>query len=152
MTENRGQFTNATDARRYILGGHATMTMVGKANRYTYEIKACEGKAGLWFVSVMYGSDNESQFAYIGTLRTVAYKNMEAEFKHGVKSKISADDVRVKAFGWVWANIEEGKRMPAGAELWHEGRCCRCHRKLTVPSSIAKGIGPECATKSFMAA
>jgi hypothetical protein len=32
-------------------------------------------------------------------------------------------------------------------EFWHEGKCCRCGRKLTVPASIASGIGPECATK-----
>jgi hypothetical protein len=27
------------------------------------------------------------------------------------------------------------------------GRCCRCHRTLTDPVSIAAGIGPECVTK-----
>ena len=30
-------------------------------------------------------------------------------------------------------------------EVWHEGRCGRCNRALTVPESIASGIGPECA-------
>lgn len=30
-------------------------------------------------------------------------------------------------------------------EVWHEGRCGRCARRLTVPESILIGIGPECA-------
>lgn len=30
-------------------------------------------------------------------------------------------------------------------EVWHEGSCGRCGRKLTVPSSIETGLGPECA-------
>ncbi len=28
------------------------------------------------------------------------------------------------------------------------GRCCRCGRKLTVPASLHRGMGPECASKS----
>jgi len=32
-------------------------------------------------------------------------------------------------------------------EIWHEGRCGRCNRKLTVPASIALGIGPECGQR-----
>jgi hypothetical protein len=27
----------------------------------------------------------------------------------------------------------------------HEGKCGRCGRLLTVPSSIESGIGPECS-------
>lgn len=150
--ETRGQLTSAHDIRTFVLGGNATFTAVGKTARYTYKVTACDGKAGLWFVSVMYGSDNENEFAYLGTLRTLAWKNMEVEFKHGVKSKIPATDKRVQAIAWIWANLEEGKRLPPGCEIWHEGRCCRCARKLTVPSSIKRGIGPECAEKLMCAA
>jgi hypothetical protein len=32
-------------------------------------------------------------------------------------------------------------------EIWHSGRCGRCSRRLTVPESIAAGIGPDCAGK-----
>jgi hypothetical protein len=34
-----------------------------------------------------------------------------------------------------------------GCEVYHEGRCGRCNRKLTVPESIETGLGPECASK-----
>lgn len=37
-----------------------------------------------------------------------------------------------------------------GAEYALEsGNCCRCGRLLTVPESIAAGIGPECASKGW---
>jgi hypothetical protein len=38
-------------------------------------------------------------------------------------------------------------RIPETVEIWHEGRCCRCGRRLTVPESIYAGIGPDCAGK-----
>jgi len=30
-----------------------------------------------------------------------------------------------------------------------ENRCCRCGKELTVPASIHKGMGPECAKKNW---
>lgn len=35
-------------------------------------------------------------------------------------------------------------RVLAQAEVWHEGLCGRCGRRLTVPASIESGFGPEC--------
>ena len=144
-----GQLTNARETRAFLLGGRATVTLVGKENRYTYRVAACADKAGLWFVSVMYGSDNESEYAYMGTLRTV--DQGATVYQHGKKSKMSANDKRSLAFAWTWDNLERGGRMPPGAEVWHDGRCCRCGRLLTVPESIKRGVGPECASKMFFA-
>jgi hypothetical protein len=36
------------------------------------------------------------------------------------------------------------KNLPDFIEVWHEGKCGKCGRTLTVPSSIESGIGPEC--------
>lgn len=38
----------------------------------------------------------------------------------------------------------------AKAYALKSGRCCRCGRKLTVPSSIEMGMGPECAGKEML--
>ena len=35
--------------------------------------------------------------------------------------------------------------LPKTVEVWHEGICGRCGRKLTVPESVERGLGPECA-------
>jgi hypothetical protein len=44
----------------------------------------------------------------------------------------------------LWAGEGEVLKQ-RGFDLHHEGRCGRCGRELTVPESIALGIGPECA-------
>jgi hypothetical protein len=52
---------------------------------------------------------------------------------------------RVLAFA---VRVMLGKqKLPEGYKVQHAGRCGRCARTLTVPSSIELGLGPECATK-----
>ena len=57
---------------------------------------------------------------------------------------LPADDLKAKAFAWFWRVLNGSGNFPAGFEFWHEGRCCRCGKRLTVPESIQGGIGPEC--------
>jgi hypothetical protein len=47
------------------------------------------------------------------------------------------------------SDITEARRMALTATLVSltAGCCTRCGRHLTDPSSIARGIGPECLTK-----
>ena len=45
------------------------------------------------------------------------------------------------------AQLATKARIPEHLEIFHEGRCCACGRKLTTPESILSGIGPECAKK-----
>jgi hypothetical protein len=56
--------------------------------------------------------------------------------------------VKRHAFPWMWWRIvDKGLVLPADIEVWHEGNCRRCRRKLTVPASIELGLGPNCATE-----
>lgn len=140
MSDGR-KFTTVADAIAFIQAGNAVVTLVSLKTgaRYTYKIR--ESKDGrVHFVSVMYGSDNETEYTYIGILR-------DGEFQWTKKSKISKDDVRWKAFDWAYANLV-ANRLPDVIEIWHEGRCGRCGRRLTVPESIERGIGPECSGKT----
>jgi predicted metal-dependent hydrolase len=41
-----------------------------------------------------------------------------------------------------WKLVES---LCPGFNVHHEGKCGRCGRLLTVPSSIESGIGPECS-------
>lgn len=64
---------------------------------------------------------------------------------HGVvTTALLPDDVKAKGFAWFWRTLTSGREFPAGFEFWHEGRCARCSRRLTVPESVASGFGPEC--------
>jgi len=134
--------------KTFVLAGNATFTLRSKATgtRYTYKVKVCKNNPNLYFVSVMYGSDNENEYAYLGTIRKVI--GDETPFAWGRKSPLSKDDVRVRSFSWFWTRVQlQDASLVTKLEFWHEGRCCRCGRSLTVPESIASGIGPECLSK-----
>lgn len=134
-------FNRAQDVREFASAGKATLTIESRetGTRFTYRIK-CPEDRGILFVSVLSGADNESAYSYFGYIRRGIF------FYGGQKAKCGPDAPSVKAFAWTWKRLMQD-RIPANVRIWHEGRCGRCGRKLTVPSSIASGLGPECATR-----
>jgi hypothetical protein len=141
------QLTSAQAIGKFCLAGKAHITLVSLKTqaRYTYKITGKDdGK--VFFVSVLYGSDNESDYSYLGCIFP-GEEGKPARFRWTKKSKLQPDDVRVKAFDFMWQRVEHGEQLPEQLQVWHEGKCCRCARLLTVPKSIASGIGPECAGK-----
>jgi hypothetical protein len=150
-----GRFESWAAAVQFILAGNAYVTLKSLATetRYTYRVsradcKACgEGKectcgaVPRFFVSTLIGSDNENDYVYLGMIGN------QAQFR---ATKATGDRAKAKpflAFEYAWKNILNNNRIPAQLEIWHEGRCGRCGRKLTVPESVAAGIGPDCAGK-----
>ena len=134
--EAAGSMLERDKIELFILAGNATLTLrnTTTGNRFTYRVRQCDDKPELYFVSVLTGSDNTSDYQYLGTLRSLSYA-------HGRKSRIASDATSARAFAWFW---EHRHALPACVEVWHEGRCGRCSRLLTVPESIASGFGPEC--------
>jgi len=133
-----GQIMDPMDMLAYVLAGNAVFTVRGKKERYTYKVrKSDDGR--VYFVAVMTGPDNETDYVYAGVIR-------DKRFELTKKSKMDFNTPSVRAFVWFWKNLRDQKGDElAKVEFWHEGRCGRCGRKLTVPASIARGIGPECA-------
>jgi hypothetical protein len=136
------RLSNPAEARAFALAGNATFTLVStkSGTRFTYRIRKSEdGK--LAFVHVMTGPDNENAFQYLGYIR-------DGRYQHGaLKARVTADAPSAKAFSWFHVLLSGDRPFPDTLEFWHEGRCGRCRRKLTVPESIASGIGPECAKR-----
>lgn len=130
---------SAENVRRFMLAGRARVTLVSGASgsRFTYRISA---KDGVWFVSVLTGSDNEADYTFLGTIFA------DESFRLSRKGRIGADAPSARAFGWAWPHLAAG-RIPPALEVYHEGRCGRCARPLTDPASITLGLGPECAGK-----
>jgi hypothetical protein len=93
----------------------------------------------MFFVSYLTGSDNTSDYSYVGIIRSGAIP----ELLLTKKSRLTFDSTPVKAFNWVLAHLTNNM-MPTGVDIYHEGRCGRCGRPLTVPESISSGFGPEC--------
>lgn len=135
---------NSDTVEKFVFAGKSFFTVrnLESGNRLTFRVKKLdEGKSWnkkpLWFVSVLVGSDNTSNYSFIGT-------NFDhTSFKHSKKSRITSDAQAVKVWNWLtkrWHLIDSYPNL----EVWHEGRCGRCGRKLTVPESIESGFGPEC--------
>lgn len=134
---------SADKVKEFFFAGNATLTLrnVDSGNRFTYRIdtpkKQKNPNKPVFFVNVMDGCDNETGFTFVGT---IFGKNV---YKHHKGSKIGERD---KSVGVIKAFLDflSKNKMPKSVEVWHEGKCGRCGRKLTVPESIYTGIGPDC--------
>lgn len=135
----RGRLADSESALRFILAGNATITLVSTKTetRYTYKIRR-PTKDTPHFVSLLTGADNESDYKFMGTIF------YETEYRPGWNSKIG--EVAPSSMAWrhFWKFLIKGQ-ISQYMEIWHEGSCGRCGRKLTDPASIADGFGPVCA-------
>lgn len=140
------KLTDPQQIKSFILAGDALFTIENRdtGNRYTYRVQAPKSTRLVRFVKVLTGSENEDEdsYSYIGML-TDGGRLTRTKAVH-----ISPDAQSVKAFNWLWERIRAGKGLPEQVEFWHAGKCGRCGRVLTVPASVASGIGPECARLS----
>lgn len=145
----RHRFSDAKSIKKFMLGGKATITIVSKKTgvRFTYLVKKAPDNrpdfpSNVWFVALLRGPDNENDFSYMGTL--YLGRDGVTTYRHGgQKSKVQTNAPSNIGFAWVWSHVE-CNLLPDDVEVWHEGKCGRCNRKLTVPNSIASGFGPEC--------
>ena len=99
-------------------------------------------------MALLSGPDNEADYKYLGR---IARSMFWAGRRVPREGDIGRDAPSMRAFAWAWQQIVSagirGGALPDSLEIWHEGRCGRCARKLTVPSSVASGFGPECITR-----
>lgn len=143
------------DPLKFMLAGKARFTIVSKqtGKRYTYKISASkwvpdEKHPRIYWVSLLTGSDNESSFSYMATIFADAKDWQRAgDMRLTPKSRYTPKTEPFVAIKFLWDFLRVHSRLPNTLELWHEGRCARCGRVLTVPESIASGFGPECRGK-----
>lgn len=145
-------------SKQFVLAGNATFTIElpvtasgyikGEFRRshYTFRVRKTEANENYpeaYFVKVLTGPDNESNYTYLGKLSPLS----GAVVLTG-KSKFTADSFPVRllerTLSRVWAD-DHAAYEAHGYKTHHEGACGRCGRKLTVPASVESGIGPECA-------
>lgn len=136
----QGMLETAELAKAYIEAGIATFTLESqRTNKHiTYRIRKSKDSE-VSFVSLLTGSDNESSFTYVGL-----YEGGNLRLTR--KSKLTDDSVPVRAFRYFANGLKKGEIAP-DLKVFHSGKCGRCGRKLTVPSSIVSGLGPECAKR-----
>ena len=117
-----------------MFAGNSTFTAINTTtdNRFTFSLKLSK-ISNLFFVKVLSGPDT---YTYIGTCAN-------GYFKHSKKSIISEDAQSVKVFTYILNRLRTDT-LQDFIEIWHEGKCGKCGKKLTVPSSIDNGLGPNC--------
>lgn len=159
MSES-SQITDFEALEPFVLGGNATVTVVSKTtrSRFTYRVeqkrvgrrkngetdeqygaRKRRAQDGARFVKVMTGPDNQNSYTHIGHI------NEHREFRLDGSSRISAGAPSVSAWRWFWSAVRTQSNKLDQCEVWHDGRCSRCGRRLTVPESVSSGIGPVCA-------
>jgi hypothetical protein len=151
QTGLRGRFTDPVTLAAYVGAGRGTVTVLSTrtGTRFTFRFRVPKDRAGrpgnrrpVW-VSVLTGPDNEVSYNFVGTLWIEP--GTRSEFRPSPKSPLSYTAPAARAARWFAAHvIDAPARILEAAEVWHEGRCGRCGRTLTVPESIDSGFGPEC--------
>lgn len=155
----RGQLRTPATLRPYVLGGHGRLTIVSRRSgqRFTFALGRSDDKDDARiFVKVLTGPNNGADYSYLGTLWTKPSewnrRTYPPRYVHGKKSAISAQAPSNRCAEWLFdrvvrGNDEELAALLEQADVFHEGRCGRCGRPLTVPASIETGLGPVCAAK-----
>ena len=150
-------------SKEFVLAGKAIFTVYNEQTdvRYTFKVTKKEprksdvlawmhrhglteeqAKAEIgptFFVNFLTGPDNENDYTYLGMLNaaTGVVRTTRA-------SRMGDDSLPVIAANWTLRQIWRQNALQPHVFLAHAGRCGRCARLLTVPSSIESGIGPEC--------
>jgi hypothetical protein len=150
VQSHTAQFRNADDALLFARAGKATFTLVSKKTGVRFTFRVSQGtdketgqKTDTYFVGLLSGPNNEADYSYLGYIRRDVFIAGRRNPKPG---DVGPNAPSSKAFAWAWQKLVQGV-LPDSLEIWHEGRCGRCARMLTVPSSIESGFGPECAGK-----
>lgn len=150
MSDLRGKFETVEHLIEYMMAGKATISIKNTktGNHFTFKVKKPKDNPDYKYpsphmVSVLTGPNNDDwkNYTYIGTI----IKGDLKTFRRGKKSRISSEALSVKAFTWLCMFLTTKAALPKTVEVWHEGICGRCGRKLTVPESVERGLGPECA-------
>lgn len=141
--------------REFVTGGNATFSIavpeadqaaMGAKPHYTYKVRRKEAEGGYpeaYFISLLTGPDNESSFTYMGMLAAPS-----GQVRLTKASSYNDSSVPVRLARFILAQLWGGEALADGYALNHDGRCCRCGRKLTTPESVERGIGPECWARS----
>lgn len=131
----------------WIMAGKAIFTVSnGRGNHYTYRVtkKENEGQLPIWFVSLLSGPDNGSDYTYVGVLnRTTGAVRLTGA------SSFTSTSTPYRVVNWSLKKLWADTPLPEGYSIDGEGRCGCCGRTLTHPDGVADdgyrfGYGPTC--------
>lgn len=128
------------------LGTYSVLGLPGAGgkNYVTVRIKrpgANSNWHGKVLVEFLSGSDNDHDFTAFGEL-TPGGVRVWGRFKDSPRAGVYAQAVEVVVNG-----TRDAREAAGLAYAMASGNCYRCGRTLTVPASIHRGLGPDCAAR-----
>lgn len=140
------QITDPEQALKFILAGNSTVTLrsLKTGAHLTFKVKKPKGdkfSPDLRFVSVLDHADGKGGYTYLGMVKDQNFSVTKKSVYYQTTTAPAPAAIR-----WLFDHVKRGE-IPQQCEIWHEGRCGRCGRKLTDPTSISTGLGPECIHK-----
>ena len=133
---------NDIDAPPVIAPGTYTVVLdVNEEHYVTVRIAPGKWADGKLVASFLSGSDNENSytgFAFVTGKGVNLWKRFIDNKRLAAAIAVLLNDT--DAAHEMFLNLAEAYAMKSG-------QCMRCHRKLTVPASLHRGLGPECANK-----
>lgn len=154
-------FTGTDNSKKsdYTLMGwvrkDGTFLRYSEAAEYMDLVSAIQEKEpGSWLVKFMESWAKYKKMGWAPTDKMATRYGM-ARRKFGIPACLPPTDKGVlleKMFVWIWTRVHSELALPSNVEVWHEGSCCFCAKRLTVPASIELGMGPDCAEeRGFLA-
>lgn len=157
-TLDHGHILSWDTAMKFLLGGSSVVTLeaVSDGARDTYLIQQAvdvqkneEGKSEKirrqrWFVHLLVGADNTRSYNYLGCIDK-KFGKLGFRTTRATANNKGASAENINRIGDVIRDLEKGVDNSYQTRIWHRGLCGRCAAPLTVPASIATGLGPVCA-------
>jgi hypothetical protein len=151
--------------------GHAIFTVENSnGSHYTFQISRAKKEDSPLFVSMLTGPDNVFNYTYLGlwdeqfnmlrltkkSFLKISGGQFKGQWVNLLNWEICLTVEReshlvipkaLKVLLWAIYMMKNGKTLPEGYSVLHAGKCMRCGRRLTDPTSIRTALGPECASK-----
>jgi hypothetical protein len=139
MHEMVGMMTGVADILKFMMAGNAYFTLVSPTGqRKTFRVYLAKKDKTKYpnsrRVALLTGPNNEADYTGLGFINNGKFNAWNGLSEHA----------GVKTFAGLWNRLNSNQNPLTTVQFWHEGRCGRCGKKLTVPESIASGIGPVC--------
>ncbi len=139
QTQAHGRMSKSGRVSQKVANGTYTVEFADGTYR-TIRLSDCtfgEFAEGTQVAEFLRGSDNETDFTGFAFVQGSAFK---------VWSRFATAEELIKALDCLLQAGDAGQFGEAYARK--SGRCWRCGRTLTVPSSLHRGMGPDCAKKA----
>lgn len=150
IAELRRQIKQPTLLLMHVIAGRSILTVESVTKeRFTFRFNRPDEQPGktrpIW-VNVLGGPDDRA-WSFLGTIWPAPSGSSDPwTFRRSPKSKVDPRGTVFRACQWIAERLpQRPDELMEKATWWHEGRCGRCARRLTVPESIESGFGPECS-------